>query len=179
MPPLIPSSSDVLRRPVLVSYDDYLEAQQAVDTLSDAGFPVQHVAIVGEDLRMVESVLGRMSWGRAALGGMLTGAWFGLLLGLFVSLFATGDGSTWVLIGLGLLYGAAFGIIFGLISHAFTGGKRDFVSRQALQAARYDVHCDASVIDEARRVLGLGATTPEPTATAPATEPPVTESPAS
>jgi hypothetical protein len=28
-------------------------------------------------------------------------------------------------------------------------------------------------------VLGLGATTPEPTATAPATEPPVTESPAS
>ena len=41
-----------------------------------------------------------------------------LLLGLFVSLFARGDGSTFSLVALGLMYGAAFGIVFGLLSYA-------------------------------------------------------------
>jgi len=162
MPPITSSAADLTKRPLLVSYDNYLDAQRAVDTLSDQGFPVANVAIVGNGLRMVESVLGRMSLGRAALGGMLTGAWFGLLLGLFVSFFAQGAGSTWGLMGLGLAYGAAFGIVFGLISHALTGGKRDFVSRQALQATTYDVHCEQAVIGDARRILGLAATWPPP-----------------
>ena len=174
MPPMPPPGADVTRRPVLASYDNYLDAQKAVDTLSDKGFPVENVAIVGNDLRMVESVMGRMSWGRAALGGLLTGAWFGLLVGLFVSLFAQGDGNTWTLVGLGLLYGAAFGIVFGLISHALTGGKRDFVSRQALQATTYDVHCEQDVIGQARQLLGLAAAWPPPldppSASAPVTD---------
>lgn len=166
---------DVTKRPVLASYDDYAGAQKAVDTLSDNGFPVQNTAIVGVDVRIVESVLGRLSWGRAALNGLATGAWFGMLIGLFVGLFSSGSNSIWPLVGLGLLYGAAFGIVYGLISYAFTGGKRDFVSRQQLIAARYDVLCDQSVIGEARKVLGLGTTWPpplEPTATAPVTEQP-------
>ena len=144
-------------RPVLASYATYAEAQFAVDKLSDAKFPVQNVAIVGVDLRLVEAVVGRLSWGRAALSGLGMGAWFGLLLGLFVSLFADGDGSTFSLIMLGLLYGAAFGIVFGLISYAFTGGKRDFLSRSQITAARYDLHCDAAVLGQARNVLGISA----------------------
>jgi hypothetical protein len=164
---------DVTKRPVLASYDDYAGAQKAVDTLSDNGFPVQNVAIVGVDVRIVEAVLGRMSWGRAAAGGLLSGAWFGLLIGLFVGLFSSTSGSVLPLVGLGLLYGAAFGIVFGLVSYAFTGGRRDFVSRQQLQAARYDVLCEQSVIGDARTILGIGGTWPPsgPTATAPATSP--------
>ena len=118
---------------------------------------MQNVAIVGVDLRMVEAVVGRLSWGRAALSGMAMGAWFGLLLGLFVSLFATADGSTFSLVLLGLVYGAAFGIVFGLLSYAFTGGKRDFLSRSQITAERYDVHCDAAVMGQARQILGLQA----------------------
>jgi hypothetical protein len=161
--------SDVTRRPVLASYDDYAGAQKAVDTLSDNGFPVQNTAIVGVDVRIVETVLGRMSWGRAALSGLGTGAWFGLLIGLFVGLFSSTSGSLLPLMGLGLLYGAAFGIVFGLISYAFTRGQRDFVSRQQLVAARYDVLCEQAVIAEARKVLGLDGGWPpsDPTATAP------------
>jgi hypothetical protein len=143
---------------VLATYDDYLGAQAAVDTLSDNGFPVENVTIIGRDVRIVEAVLGRMSWGRAALGGMAMGAWFGLLIGLFVSLFAQTDGNVWALILLGVLYGAAFGIIFGLVSYAFTRGRRDFVSRQQLSAAHFDVLCDATVIDRARQILGLAGT---------------------
>jgi hypothetical protein len=73
------------------------------------------------------------------------------------------------MVALGLLYGAAFGIVYGLISYALTGGRRDFVSRQQLQATRYDVHCEQSVLGEARRILGLGGGWPptDGTATAP------------
>lgn len=161
---------DVTKRPVLASYDDYLAAQKAVDTLSDKGFPVQNVAIVGVDLRIVESVMGRLSWGRAAASGLFTGAWFGLLIGLFVSLFGTSsnnkNGTGLVL--LGLIYGAAFGIVFGLISYAFTRGRRDFVSRQQLQATRYDVLCEQEFIGKARQVLGIGGWPPPlPTTTPP------------
>lgn len=147
---------EITGRPVLASFERYEEAQKAVDTLSDNGFPVQNVAIVGVDLRLVEAVLGRMSWARAALGGMASGAWFGLLIGLFVSLFATASNNSTELIFMGLLYGAAFGMVFGLISYAFTRGRRDFVSRQSLVAARYDVLCEAAVIAQARALLHGG-----------------------
>ena len=153
-------AADVMGRPVLVSYERYEDAQSAVDTLSDNRFPVQHVAIVGVDLRLVETVLGRMSWGRAALGGMATFAWFGVLIGLFVSFFGSENSSALQLILLGLLFGAAFGIVFGMVSYAFTGGRRDFVSRQALKAMRYDVVCDGEVTAQARQILGLGAAWP-------------------
>ena len=157
-----PRGPDVTKRPVLASYDDYLAAQKAVDTLSDKGFPVQNVAIVGVDLRIVESVMGRLSWGRSALSGLFTGAWFGLLIGVFVGLFSSTTGSTVPLALLGLVYGAAFGIVFGLISYAFTRGRRDFVSRQQLQATRYDVLCEQDVIGRARQILGLGGWPPPP-----------------
>lgn len=170
-----PIGVDVSKRPVLASYDDYLDAQKAVDTLSDNGFPVQNVAIVGVDVRIVESVLGRMSWGRAATSGLFSGAWFGGLIGLFIALFGTSDGAVLPLLGLGVLYGAAAGIVFGMVSYAFTGGKRDFVSRQQLQAARYDVLCEQAVLGEARKVLGLAAAWPPPLVEeAPAADAPTT-----
>jgi hypothetical protein len=163
---------EITNRPVLASYDRYEKAQQAVDTLSDNGFPVQNVAIVGVDLRMVEAVLGRWSWGRSALSGLGTGAWLGLLLGLFVSLFVEADSGSSQLIFMGLLYGGAFGIIFGLISYAFTRGRRDFVSRQSLVAVRYDVLCEADVLARARQILHGGTATWPPPLPPEITDPP-------
>ena len=153
----LPTPEQINARIVLAEFDTYAEAQEVVDTLSDQHFPVEHVSIIGVDLRTVETAVGRMSWGRAALGGLAMGAWFGLLIGLFVSLFATSQGSTLTLVLLGLLYGAAFGIIFGLVSYAFTGGKRDFVSRSQLVAARYQVTVDAEVVAKAQEALASGA----------------------
>ena len=42
---------------------DLPRGAEAVDALSDQGFPVQHLAIIGTDLRQVERITGRMSWG--------------------------------------------------------------------------------------------------------------------
>lgn len=53
----------------------------------------------------------------------------------------------------GLLFGIVAGAVFGLVGHAMSGGKRDFVSRQQLAAARYDVVVDSEYANEARTVL--------------------------
>ena len=53
-----------------------------MDYLSDNKFPVHVVSIIGEDVRLVERVLGRLTGARAVGTGALSGAWFGLLIGL-------------------------------------------------------------------------------------------------
>ena len=58
---------DSIPRRVIASFTRYEEAQELVDRLSDNGFPVDRVAIVGRDLQYVEQVTGRMTYGRAAL----------------------------------------------------------------------------------------------------------------
>ena len=135
------------------SYGTYAEAQRAVDYLADQRFPVENVTIVGSDLQMVERVLGRLSWGRAAGAGAATGAWFGLFVGILLSIFASESTSFLVLALSGLLYGAVFGIIFGLISYALTGGRRDFTSRSQIVAGRYDVLCQHQKAEQARDLL--------------------------
>lgn len=127
----------------IASYATYLEAQRAVDHLSDEGFPVQHTSIVGTDLRSVEKVLGRLTYSRVALRGALSGAWFGLFVGLLLTLFSTAAvGSTVVF---ALLIGAAFGMLWGVIGFAATRGQRDFTAVNAIMASRYTVLCSQEV----------------------------------
>ena len=45
---------------VVATYDSYVDAEKAVDRLSDAKFPVENTEIVGRDLRLVEQI-GRAS----------------------------------------------------------------------------------------------------------------------
>jgi hypothetical protein len=42
-------------------FDDYESAQRAVDRLSDDGFPVEKLDVVGSGLRLVERVTGRLT----------------------------------------------------------------------------------------------------------------------
>jgi hypothetical protein len=161
------------RRVVVASYDSYAEAQRAVDYLSDERFPVERVAIVAEDLRLVEQVTGRMGYGRAALQGAAFGALIGLVFGFFLGLFSVFNPvvSALYLAILWLIYGAIIGAIVGLIGHALSGGQRDFSSIEGIQADRYNVMVDEEVADEASQLLaGLGTrsgetlrrTAPEP-----------------
>jgi len=133
------------------TYADYAAAQQAVDLLSDNKFPVEHTAIVGTDLRLVENVTGRLTIGRAALAGAGSGAWFGLFLGLLFGIFTNAN---WfgVLVA-AVLIGAAWGAGFAALAHSLTGGRRDFTSRSTLQAAQYAVVVDAEYADQARHLL--------------------------
>lgn len=137
---------------VIGTYDTYLEAQRAVDYLSDEKFPVEHTTIVGNNLRQVEKITGRLTWGRALTGGLASGAWFGLFVGLLLGLFA--PGSSWLgAVLTGVVLGAVFGMVFGAIGYGQMRGRRDFTSRTAVVATTYDVLCDHKFAEEARNHL--------------------------
>ena len=119
-------------------YEEYADAQKAVDFLSDHEFPVQNVLIVGTDLKQVERVTGRLTWGRVLAAGAGSGAWLGLLIGLILSIFAEGSSAVATLFG-GILFGVVFGLISAAFGYAATKGKRDFSSVQKVVATKYEV----------------------------------------
>lgn len=143
----------------VAGFATYPEAQEAVDRLSDAGFPVENVDIVGSDLRLVEHVTGRLTSGRAAMYGAGIGAWWGLFFGLLVGLFTTGPEWVGLVLG-GLLIGAVFGALFGFFAQWATGGRRDFSSSSGLVAARYDLMVANEHAERARQLLAGNATSP-------------------
>lgn len=133
------------------SYTSYLDAQKAVDYLADQQFPVQMVSIVGNELKMVERVTGRLSYPRVALSGALSGMWFGLFVGVMLSFFAPSPGYFSILTS--VLMGAAFFMLFGIVTYAMQRGKRDFTSTSQVVATTYDVVVSPEAAHEARRLL--------------------------
>ena len=133
------------------SYTSYLDAQKAVDYLADQQFPVQMVSIVGNELKMVERVTGRLSYPRVALSGALSGMWFGLFVGVMLSFFAPSPGYFSILTS--VLMGAAFFMLFGIVTYAMQRGKRDFTSTSQVVATSYDVIVSPEAAHEARRLL--------------------------
>ncbi len=144
-----------MTRTTIASFREYAEAQAAVDALADQRFPVERLAIVGQGLRTVEQVTGRKGLGRAAVdgaaSGALTGAFLGFVFGLFSLVEPLVSGLALALWG--VLIGAVLGAVLGLLSHAATGGQRDFSSVRGVSVERYDLLADPEVADEARRLL--------------------------
>ena len=133
-------------------YDTYDKAQKAVDYLSDHEFPVQNVLIVGTDLKQLERVTGRLTRARVALGGLVSGAWLGLFVGLIFSLLdASGTGFGGVIVT--VLFGAVFGLIWALIGYALTGGNRDFTSVTQVVATQYEVLVEHKFVQQGRELL--------------------------
>ena len=145
----------------LAVYDDYAAAQKTVDYLSDHQFPVQHLMIVGTDLKRVERITGRLTTGRVALGGLLSGLWLGLFVGLIFSFFV--DENVLAMILSTVLLGAVFGIVWALLGYALTRGRRDFSSITQVVATRYEVLVEHKVAGQARELLaGLPGALPNP-----------------
>lgn len=132
------------------SYPTYAEAQKAVDYLSDEQFPVQQVTIVGVDLMQVERVTGRLSWPKVLGGGVITGAWLGIFIGLVLGFFSP---NPWASLITGVGAGVIFGLITSAVPYAMARGTRDFSSTMQLVAGRYDVLCDPQSAEKARDML--------------------------
>ncbi len=133
------------------SYDTYAQAQRAVDYLADNNFPVQDVTIVGVEPMLVERVDARLTWGRVLGTGAASGAWFGLFVGLLLSIFTPAAGLLPIL--LGLVIGVAFGLASSAVSYRATKGLRDFTSHSQLVARRYDVLSHPRNAELARQLL--------------------------
>ncbi|TIC83625.1 hypothetical protein E8D34_15525 [Nocardioides sp. GY 10113] len=136
----------------LAVYDDYAAAQRTVDYLADQKFPVQQCMIVGTDLKRIERITGRLTTGRVAIGGIMSGLWIGLFVGLIFSLF-TEEGVFAVIVST-MLIGAGFGVIMALVGYAMSRGRRDFSSITQVVATRYEVLVEHKSAAQARQLLG-------------------------
>jgi hypothetical protein len=133
-------------------YHTYAEAQKAVDYLADEKFEVQNLAIVGTELKSVERVLGRKSWGTVIAQGVQSGLSTGLLVGLVFLLFGR-PSSVLLLLVVSLAIGIALGVGFSAAAYAMSQGKRDFTSVTQTVATKYEVLCEHKVAAQARQML--------------------------
>lgn len=136
---------------VVATYETYPEAQQAVDVLARADFPVAKVSIVGSDLKSVERVTGKLTWGRVAVAGAASGAWLGIFFGLLLVIFSPAVSLGFVLAA--VLIGAGFGMLFGIVSYAINRRTRDYTSVMQVIATSYSVLVDHELVNRARNLL--------------------------
>jgi hypothetical protein len=143
------------QRRTIASFTNYRDAERAVDHLSDNKFPVDRTAIIGNDVRMVEQVVGRLNWGRALLNGAVSGAIPGLMFGWIFGLFDLINPlvAAFTLALYGLVFGAVIGAVIGAIFYGLQRGRRDFSSVTAMVPSRYDLVVDDEVAGEAQRLL--------------------------
>ena len=145
MDPQMPTGTEV------ASYETYAQARAGVDFLSDAGFDVSAITIVGSDLHLVERVKGRLTIARASLSGASSGGLWGALGGMLMSAGQSAGGTgTWV--AGGIIVGALIGMALSALSFIIRGRSRDLVSSQQVVAQRYAVLASAD-IDRAYQIL--------------------------
>lgn len=138
----------------VASFATYPEAQHAVDALSDDGFPVQHLAIIGTDLRQVEHITGRRSWGRTIASGAGSGLWIGIFFAAMM-MFLGPSNSTGVTAGAAVFMGVVWGIFFQVVSYGLTRGKRDFTSFSQVVASRYSILASAHAQEAAQALADV------------------------
>ncbi len=137
----------------LGTYDKYEDAQKAVDYLSDNQFAVENCMIVGTDLKQVERVTGRLTRGRVAGAGALSGMWMGLFVGLIFTLFDQGSQGSTLAVMSTVAFGAVFGVVWALLGYAATKGRRDFTSVSQVVATRYEVLVEHKLAEQGRAML--------------------------
>ena len=136
--PQMPTGTEV------ASYETYAQARAGVDFLSDAGFDVSAITIVGSDLHLVERVKGRLTIARASLSGASSGGLWGALGGMLMSAGQNAGGTgSWV--AGGIVVGALVGMALSALSFIIRGRSRDLVSSQQVVAQRYAVLASADI----------------------------------
>lgn len=138
---------------IISTYDRYEDAKHAVDVLARASFPVQQISILGNDLRSVERVTGRLTYGRVALMGALSGAYLGLFLGLLLFIFQPDNAAIFGVFIAAVVIGAGFGMLFGVLSYGMNRNRRDFSSVMQMVATRYDLITSPELVHPARQTL--------------------------
>jgi len=135
----------------LATYPKYEEAQRAVDFLADNKFEVANLCIVGSDLKSVERVLGRKTWGTVLRDAALSGVSMALLIAVIMMIFVPTSFPLVLLAA--LVVGVAVSMIFGAIAYALSGGRRDFTSASMTIATSYEILCENKLVQQAKELL--------------------------
>lgn len=141
------------RGEVIGQYPDHAQAKATVTFLAGQEFDVSALTIVGSDVRVVEQVVGVLTWAKAATRGALTGAWLGLLFGLIMSLFGGNEALTSGILLPGILIGVGLGMIWGLLLKALTRRQGSVMAQPQVVAQKYELLCPPDKAADARAAL--------------------------
>ncbi|MEX7252861.1 hypothetical protein AB2D16_32905, partial [Pseudomonas aeruginosa] len=70
---------------------------------------------------------GRLTTGKVVVGGLLSGIWIGVFVGLIFAMFEGSDGLLPRMLST-MAMGAVFGAVWAWLGYRSTGGRRDFTS---------------------------------------------------
>ncbi len=143
---------------LVASTRDYEGAQKTVSKLIAAEVPARDIAIVGQSVRTVERVTGRLGYAAAARSGAING----VLIGLFLSaILVLGNPEVPIQLFVGFVFiGVALGMLLSLVTYAIVRRRRDFASVTQFAADHYEVRVQTVSLAKARQVLGAVRPTP-------------------
>ncbi len=137
----------------VATYRSYETAQQAINSLAEAEIDVSGIALVGNDVRVVERVMGRLTWRKVAMAGAMRGLTFGLFLGIVFWLLVPEAGM--MVLAMPIL-GVAFGMLLSIVTHSFTKKNRQYQSVQQIIPASFDLVAPQEVAAAVMHKLGPG-----------------------
>ncbi len=156
----------------VASFPTYEAAQKAVSTLIAAEVPARDIAIVGQGLRSVERVTGRLGYATAARSGAINGVLLGLL---FSAILVIGSPTVPIQAFVGVIFvGIAIGMLMSIITYSFVRRRRDFASVMQVVADHYELTIAEASAQRARQVLGRQSAPearPTPAASTPTASP--------
>jgi len=163
----LPQGSDAVGQTV-ANFPTYEAAQKAVSSLIAADIPARDIAIVGQGLRSIERITGRLGYASAARSGAVNGVLLGLL---FSAILVIGSPSVPIQAFVGVLFvGIAIGMLMSIVAYSFVRRRRDYASVMQVLADHYEVTVADNSVHRARQVLGPlsapAAARPQPAAPA-------------
>ena len=143
---------------IVASTRDYESAQKTVSKLIAGEVPARDIAIVGQSVRTVERVTGKLGYAAAARSGAING----VLLGLFLSaILVLGNPEVPIQLFVGFVFiGVAVGMLLSLVTYAIVRRRRDFASVTQFAADHYEVTVMPTSLSKARQVLGSAHVAP-------------------
>lgn len=130
---------------IVASMRDYESAQKTVSKLIAGEVPARDIAIVGQSVRTVERVTGKLGYAAAARSGAING----VLIGLFLAaILVLGNPEVPIQLFLGfVLIGVAVGMLLSLVTYAIVRRRRDFASVTQFAADHYEVTVLSTSLD--------------------------------
>ncbi|MDO4241753.1 MAG: hypothetical protein Q4C71_04390 [Microbacteriaceae bacterium] len=138
---------------VVSTYSSQQAAHHAVSVLSEAGFPVQSLAIVGRDVQTVEQITGRLTYGKVALGGLISGLYFGFAVAILLFLLNPEGRVNLAHSGAIVLMVSGLMMLLRLVMFGLTRRARNYTAVGQVVASRYDLLAPGDLLGRARKVL--------------------------
>lgn len=158
------------------NYRTYEAATDAVDRAVEAGVDPRFLSIVGRDLRSVYRLRHRPSYAAVAGRGALQGAFFGLFIGLLMTMMTAGQDMVLTL-GSTMLLGAVIWVIFGVIGEVMRRRQMKYAMIPSMTAVSFDLVVDNAVAGQVTAALGPQPGTQQPSSAPPSPQPEPTQPP--